>query len=70
MDVTTPTGYHCVAIHRLSKPFSGYRSFPGAVLRHAGGGRNPAFLHGAGAGAVQPKGGHYLLGASGSNLQR
>ena len=65
-----PTTNHSFPVYTFFKPFSGYRSFPGAVLHHAGGGRNPAFLHGASAGTVQPKGGHYLLGASGSTLQR
>lgn len=44
------------------------RRFSGAVLHHAGGGGDPAVLHGAGTGAVPSEGRHHLLGKTGSTL--
>lgn len=46
------------------------RCVSGAVLHHAGGGRHPAVLHGAGSGAVPSEGRHHLLGATRAALQR
>lgn len=38
------------------------RGVPGTILHHAGGGRDPVVLHGAGAGAVPSQGRDHLLG--------
>lgn len=38
------------------------RGVLGAVLHHAGGGWNPAFLHGVSSGAVPSQGSDHLLG--------
>lgn len=47
-----------------------FRGLLGAVLRHAGGRRDPSVLHGTGAGTVQQEGGDHLLGTSRAALQR